>query len=90
MYSHQEEADYRILGHLNDIPSPSNIVVRANDTDLLAILICNQYKFEGKHIWMEVGNFTNTSLRFIDVTLRVENLSVELPKSIPAFHAFTG
>ena len=39
---------------------------------------------------MEVGNFTNNSLRFIDVTLLVENLGMELSKSIPAFHAFTG
>ena len=38
LYSHQEEVDYyRILGHLNDIPPTSNIVVRANDTDILAI-----------------------------------------------------
>ena len=56
----------------------------------LAILICNQHKFEGKHIWMEVGNFTNNSLRFIDVTLHIENLGVESSKSNPAFHAFTG
>ena len=39
---------------------------------------------------MEVGNFTNNTLRFIDVTLLVENLGVELSKAIPAFHAFTG
>ena len=90
LYSDQEEADYRILGHLNDIPSPSNIVVRATDTDILAVLIGNHFKFEGKHIWMEVGNFTNNTLRFIDVTLLVENLGVELSKAIPTFHAFTG
>ena len=64
--------------------------MEANDTDILAILICNQHKFEGMHIWMEVGNFTNNSLRFIDMSLLVEHLGEELSKSIPAFHAFTG
>ena len=66
------------------------IVVEANDTNILAILICNQHKFEGMHIWMEVGNFANNSLRFIDMSLLVEHLGEELSKSIPAFHAFTG
>ena len=90
MYSDQEEADYRILRHLNNIPSPSNIVVRTTDTDILAILIGNHHNLAEKHIWMEVGNFANNSLRFIDVTLLVENLGVSLSKAMPAFHAFTG
>ena len=42
LYSKQEEADYRILTHLHDISPNSNIVVRANDTDILVILIGNQ------------------------------------------------
>ena len=75
---------------MNDIIAPANIVVKGNDTDILAVLIGNKHNLENKHIWMEVGKFSNNSLRFIDVNLLVENLGVELSKSLPAFHAFTG
>jgi hypothetical protein len=88
--SPQEEADYRILTYLHDIPANSFIVVRANDTDIFIILIGNQYKLTDKYIWMEIGTMSNNSLRFIDITKLAENLGIQLSQSLPAFHAFTG
>ena len=69
LYSHQEEADYRILTHLKDISPQSNIVVRASDTDILIILLGNQHTLEDRHIWMEIGNFSDNTLRYIDITV---------------------
>ena len=90
LYSKQEEADYRILSHLHDISPNSNIVVRANDTDILVILIGNQYALNDKHIWMEIGNFSDNSLIFSDITKLAHNLGMQVAQSLPAFHAFTG
>ena len=90
LYSKQEETDYRILTHLHDISPSSNIVVRANDTDILVILIGNQYALNDKHIWMEIGNFSDNSLRFIDITKLAHNLGMQVAQALPAFHAFTG
>ena len=76
--------------HLHDISSNSNIVVRANDIDILVILIGNQYASNDKHIWMEIGNFSDNSLRFIDITKLAHNLGMQVTQALPGFHAFTG
>jgi hypothetical protein len=41
MRSIHEEADSRIIAHLNCISFPANVTIRTSDTDVLAILIGN-------------------------------------------------
>ena len=86
----QEEADYRVVYHISQLPPPSNVVVRANDTDILVVLLANQGHLPGKSIWMELGLFTTNNLRYVDVSLLANNLGSRLCQSLPGFHAFTG
>ena len=39
---------------------------------------------------MEIGNFSDNSLRFIDITKLAHNLGMQVTQALPAFHAFTG
>ena len=39
---------------------------------------------------MEIGNFSDNSLRFIDITKLAHNLGMQVAQALPAFHAFTG
>lgn len=43
-----------------------------------------------KHVWMEVGHFSNNTQRFIDITAIYKNLGPNICNALPGFHAFTG
>ena len=91
MRSIHEEADSRMISHLKYIPTPSNVVIRTTDTDVLAIAIGNLSKIEpGIHVWLEVGSYNKNNHRFIDVNSICEHLGESLSNAIPAIHAFTG
>ena len=86
-----EEADTRIAFHAKHSSQlgTDNIVVRANDTDVLVILLANNESFSSSHLWLEVGVSANNSRRYIDVS----KLSQQLGNSVhalPGLHAFTG
>ena len=54
------------------------IVVRANDTDVLIILLSHALRFgEHLHIWMDVGLCSNNTRRYINVTQLAEHLGNE-------------
>ena len=68
LYNYQEEAGYRMVYHLYMLPSPGNAVVRAEDTDVLLILLANLHRLPtGFHIWMELGSFLEDTLRMVDI-----------------------
>ena len=62
------EADTRLAFHAlhADSDDPGNIVVHANNTDILVILICNANKFTN-NIWLDSGLAYN-SRKFVDIT----------------------
>ena len=39
---------------------------------------------------MEIGNVSDNSLRFIDITKLAHNLGIQVAQALPAFLAFTG
>ena len=86
-----EEADTRMLFHISKVPSPSNIVIRTVDTDVLVIALGALHNLEeGKKVWMETGIVTKNTLRYISVNQIHESFGKEFCKALPAFHAFTG
>ena len=91
LYNTHEEADSRMIYHLASILGPANVVIRANDTDVLIILLSYMpYIATNIHVWQEVGFALKNTLRFIDVNKAFENLGANVCKALPAFHAFTG
>ena len=55
-------------------------MVRANDTDVLVILLASNESFSDSHLWLEVGVSENNSRRYIDVS----KLSKQLGDFVPA------
>lgn len=91
MRSIREEADSRIIAHLNCISSPANVTIRTSDTDVLAIVIGNMSKIRDVvHTWLEVGTQSKNNHRYVDVNAICKSLGKSLSNAIPAFHAFTG
>ena len=89
-HCNHEEADTRMIFHLSKLPEKANVIIRTADTDVLAITLGSIHLLGDMNIWMEVGKFTDNSLRFIDVTVISKALGDRLCKALPAFHAFTG
>ncbi|EFX75053.1 hypothetical protein DAPPUDRAFT_108314 [Daphnia pulex] len=86
-----EEADSRIIAHLNCISSTANVTIRTSDTDVLAIVIGNMSKIrDGVHTWLEVGTQSKNNHRYVDINAICKSLGKSLSNAIPAFHAFTG
>jgi len=91
---HHQEADTRIIWHIQYITRGSdrtkNIVVRANDTDVLVLMIYHQRHFNNSQIWYDCGVSSNNSRRLINVTCINEKLGKNMVESLPGYHAFTG
>ena len=69
-----------------------NIVIRASDTDIAVIALAHidQFNQENKLIWMETGQISNNTLRYINLTKIHGCLGSTLSQALPAFHAFSG
>ena len=86
-----EEADNRMFFHVNSIPTPSNVVIRVRDCDILIIAlgIFDIFK-EDLNLWLEIGLFSNNTLEYISINQLFDVLGKKLCQSLPAFHVFTG
>ncbi len=87
-----EEADARSVWHIRHICQTQpgcNIIIQCDDTDVLVILLAQDENAVG-HIWMEVGNSTNNTRRYIDVSSLATHLGVDVCNALPGLHAFTG
>jgi hypothetical protein len=81
-----EEADTRMVYHIFSLSSTKNIVVKANDTDVLIILLANVWKLNINHlIWMNIK-----SNNYVDVSSLAAKLGQSLCLALPALHALTG
>ena len=91
MLNLSEEADIRMLYHIASTSSPGNVVLRTYDTDVLCIAlgIRNQLSRE-HHIWLEVGHYTNNTLRYIDIDKIHDYFGDSVCNALPALHIFTG
>lgn len=91
LVSSHTEADTRMMQHVKHIHILNHIItVRANDTDVLVILLYHASLNNSLTIYMDVGNSNNNSRRYIDVTLLADTLGKELCEALPGLHAFTG
>ena len=90
LYGNHDEADTRIAFHIRHVSQNGfeNIVVRANDTDILVILMANVQHFGNSHVWMDVGFDADNSRRYFDVNCAAN--SIEYVSPLVAVYALTG
>ena len=87
-----EEADTRLIWHAKHICENNpdgNIIIRANDTDVLIILLTHAHALPA-HIWYDCGLNSNNSRRYVDISLLARYMGQNLCAAIAGFHAFTG
>lgn len=53
-------------------------------------IICHTPRFDGAHIWVDTGNSSNKSRRYININATVVAVGKGVSDSLPPFHAFTG
>lgn len=87
-----EEADTRIAFHIASLEPGSNVLVEANDTDVLVILLGNMEKFASKDltIWLRGSRGKNNVKDCINCSELASSLGDSLCRSLPGFYAFTG
>lgn len=90
--SNQMEADTKIVMHVcrNNVIEPTNILIKASDTDILIIMLGNMSKISNPNhtIFMQLG--IGNSTRIVNVTSMYKKLGDDVSKSLPGLHAFTG
>ena len=85
------EADKRMLYHVASLPSPANVVLRTYDADVLCIALGIRKQLScDHHIWLEVGHYTDNTLRYIDVDKIHDTLGESVCNALPALHVFSG
>lgn len=67
-----------------------NVLVQANDSDILVLMIYHQKHFKNSHIWLECGVSSNNTRRFIDVSKIAAEVGSKIAEALPGFHALTG
>ena len=77
--------------HSSLVATPSNVVMRANDTDSLVIAMGRKQFYDtSMKLWLEVGTLSKNTIRYISIDLSCEKFGLSLCNVLPAFHAFTG
>ena len=89
LYGNQLEADTRVVFHAKnaDTSNPGNIVVRANDSDIAVILICNIHHMDSD-VWYDSGHNFDNSTECINIKKLVS--TVQNVSSLPGLHSFLG
>ena len=94
LHCKHEEADTRMIYHMNDIISDDEnkkIRVRSNDTDVFILLVYHVSKIGGRsNVWMDVGLSSNNTRRDINISQLLTQVSPTMAEALPALHAFTG
>ena len=83
------EADTRIAFHAKHAneANPGNIVIRANDTDIMVILLANAKKFNS-HIWYDCSLGSFKTRCYVDVTNLAK--TINYVDALPGIYAYTG
>ena len=90
MRSSHEEADSRMLFHAKSILGPKNVVIRTADADVAFICLANLEKLHPTiELWVEVGRFTQNTLRYIHINTMHQQLGSQLCKALPGYHGFS-
>ena len=90
LFSTHEEANSRMLLHVNYIPAPSDIVIRTVYTDVLIIALGVMDQLDPKKVlWLKAGVQGKNTLRYISITKIFQNLGKKLSRSFLPLHALT-
>ena len=90
LFSTHEEADSRMLLHVNYIPAPSDIAIRTVDTNVLIIALGVMDQLDPRKVlWLEVGVQGKNTLQYILITKIFQKLGKKLSRSLLALHALT-
>ena len=89
-YSKHEEADTRMIYHLGQLRSWTNVVVRTIDINVVVIVLGYFHQLQDKRIWVESGIQSKDNLRYISINQLFHQLGKSSCKALPFYHAFTG
>ena len=86
----QEEADSRILLHVQDCAKKGidRVMIRTTDTDVVVLAIANMYTIPVSEIWVAFG--VGKNFRYIPAHLIATQLGERRSRALPFFHAMTG
>ena len=89
-YAKHEEVHKRMIYHVGQLPSGTNVVVRTVDTDVVVIALGCFHQLQDKKIWVESGVQSKNNLTYISINQLFDQLGEPLCKALPFYHAFTG
>ena len=89
-YAKHEEADTRMIYHLGQLPSGTNVVVRTVDTDVVVIALGCFHQLQDKRIWLKSGVQSKNNLRYISINQLFHQLGEPLCKAPSFYHVFIG
>ena len=85
------EADSRMLFHPSKCSTPSNIVIRTIDADVIIIALGSLHLVvESKQVWIETGLVTKNTLRYINIKQIHDHFGLGFCTAFSRFHAFSG
>ena len=89
-YVKHEEADTRIIYHIGQLPSGTNVVVRNVNTDEVVIALgCFNQQHDNKS-WVESGFQLKKFFRYISINQLFDQLGKPLCKALLFYHGFSG
>ena len=89
--SSHEEADSKMIFHLMSIPPNKSAVLRCYDADIAMIALANLVHLQKDvRVWMELGLYSNNSLRYLYLTQLYQKLGLCLCLALLVLHALTG
>ena len=88
-YVKHEEADTRMIDHVGQLPSETNVVVRTVDTDVVVIALGCFHQLQDRRIWVESGIQSKNNLKYISIKQLFDQLGEPLCKALPFYHAFS-
>ena len=94
LHCQHEEADTRIIFHINNIleqDPTQRVVVRCNDTAILVLLIYHCSRFpQTPQVWMDAGLSGKNTRRYISTRQLMQDMDSETADALPGIHARIG
>lgn len=90
LYGSHEEGDTRVMFHAMHVDrnNPGSISVRANDTDILIVLLTSSHLLENSHLWFDTGFDSTNTRAWLDITSLSSTLSYT--PALAGVYALTG
>ena len=89
-YGKHEEADRRMIYHVGQLPSGTNVTVRTVNTNGVVIALGCFHQLQDNRIWAESGIQSKNKLRYININQLFHQLGEPLCKALSFYRSFTG